>query len=247
MQDSIISQGLRLPAHFTRPAGSGRVRGLVLCHGFPRPPLGAAAAGAAYPQLADRIARDCGWAALTFTFRGAGGSEGNFSIEGWLADVAAAVDVMVGHGDVSGVWVAGSGLGGALVVAHAATDERVRGVASIGAPASLRGWAREGRAFLDHAHEVGLIRDDDFPPDADLWIKELAALDPLAAAAKIPPRPYLILHGADDDVVPVADARALAAAAEGSAELRVVARAGTRLRHDPRGVALLLGWLERQE
>jgi hypothetical protein len=39
----------------------------------------------------------------------------------------------------------------------------------------------------------------------------------------------------------------LADAAEGYAELRVVAMAGSRLRHDPRAIALLLGWLQRHE
>ena len=34
-------------------------------------------------------------------------------------------------------------------------------------------------------------------------------------------------------------------AAEGVAELRVIPTAGHRLRHDPRAVALLMGWLQR--
>ena len=32
------------------------------------------------------MARDAGWAALTFTFRGTGTSEGDFSIDGWRAE-----------------------------------------------------------------------------------------------------------------------------------------------------------------
>ena len=56
----------------------------------------------------------------------------------------------------------------------------------------------------------------------------------------------LIVHGGVDDVVPIMDARALADAAEGEVELRVVAGAGHALRHDPRAIAVLLGWLERQ-
>jgi putative redox protein len=63
--------------------------------------------------------------------------------------------------------------------------------------------------------------------------------------AKIPPRPLLIVHGHDDEVVPLDAARALAEAAGDSADLRVVPGAGHRLRHDPRVVAILLGWLER--
>ena len=55
----------------------------------------------------------------------------------------------------------------------------------------------------------------------------------------------LIVHGGDDDSVPVTDARQLALA-HGDAELRIIAGAGHRLRHDPRAVAVLLGWLDRQ-
>jgi len=36
------------------------------------------------------------------------------------------------------------------------------------------------------------------------------------------------------------------AEAHGSAELQVIAGAGHRLRHDPRAIAMLLGWLDRQ-
>ena len=45
--------------------------------------------------------------------------------------------------------------------------------------------------------------------------------------------------------MPTVDARLLAEA-HGSAELRMIAGAGHRLRHDPRAVAVLLGWLDRQ-
>jgi putative redox protein len=54
-----------------------------------------------------------------------------------------------------------------------------------------------------------------------------------------------VIHGADDDVVPEADARQFARA-HGEADLRLLGGAGHRLRHDPRAVALLLGWLDRQ-
>ncbi|HMC51446.1 MAG TPA: hypothetical protein VKI64_01715, partial [Acidimicrobiales bacterium] len=69
---------------------------------------------------------------------------------------------------------------------------------------------------------------------------------PLALVGKIPPRPLLLLHGSDDDVVPLMDARTLADAADGQVELRVISGAGHGLRHDPRAVAVLMGWLERQ-
>jgi len=162
-----------------------------------------------------------------------------------MTDLRVAVDRLADDPDVTGVWLAGASLGGTLAICHAAADERVRGVATLGAMASVRTWAKEGRSFLAHCREIGLIKDDDYPPDADEWIRELAELDPLAAAARLAPRPLMILHGSDDDVVPVAAARALAAAYP-EAELRVIAQGGHRLRHDPRALALLLGWIARQ-
>jgi putative redox protein len=53
------------------------------------------------------------------------------------------------------------------------------------------------------------------------------------------------MHGADDDQVPVFDARVIADA-HGDAELRIIDGAGHQLRYDPRAVAVLLGWLDRQ-
>ena len=63
---------------------------------------------------------------------------------------------------------------------------------------------------------------------------------------KIPPRPILLVHGEDDAVVPPQHVRELADAAEAMVDLRILGGAGHRLRHDPRAVAALLGWLSRQ-
>jgi hypothetical protein len=38
----------------------------------------------------------------------------------------------------------------------------------------------------------------------------------------------------------------VAEAAEGHCELHVLPKGGHRLRHDPRAIAILLGWLDRQ-
>jgi putative redox protein len=56
----------------------------------------------------------------------------------------------------------------------------------------------------------------------------------------------LVMHGMDDESVPTSDARRLADA-HGHAELRLLDGAGHRLRHDPRALAILFGWLDRQK
>jgi putative redox protein len=74
----------------------------------------------------------------------------------------------------------------------------------------------------------------------------VARVDAVAAAQRLDGRPLLVLHGIEDSDVPVDDARALAEAGAPLAELRLVQGAGHRLRHDPRAIATLLGWLDRQ-
>jgi putative redox protein len=220
---------------------------LIVLPGFPRGPGGAAAVGNTDQTLCDRVAREAGWAGLTFTFRGTGTSEGDFSIDGWLADVRAAIDALDALPDVTGVWIAGFRLGGTLAIVTAADDPRVRGIATFGAPASLRAWVREPEWFLEYARRTGVVRAPEFPPDPPGWIRAIANLDPLAAAERIAPRPWLLMHGSADDVVPVDDAREFAAAGGEGVELRIVANGAHRLRHDPRAIAVLLGWLDRQE
>ncbi|MEN3315682.1 MAG: uncharacterized protein V7605_1916 [Acidimicrobiaceae bacterium] len=246
METTIGSGGLGLAAHISRPPGAtGPLPGLVLCHGFPADPGCGAATVQTYSELADHLAAEGGWVVLTFNFRGTGGSEGDFSLSGWLDDLRAAVGHLERTDGVEGVWVAGSSTGGALAICEAAEDERVRGVATLAAPAGFAKWAADPEAFLTHAREVGVISDPGHPVDPERWARELAEIDPLSVVAKIPPRPLLIVHGHDDEVVPLDAARALAEAAGDSADLRVVPGAGHRLRHDPRVVAILLGWLER--
>jgi putative redox protein len=217
----------------------------VVCHGFPSSAASAAAGVETYPALADRVAAEAGWTVLTVSFRGVGSSEGNFSLCGWQDDLRAAVDHMLAVGDVGRVWLAGASTGGSLAISVAGDDERIRGVAALSARADFADWAAQPQRFLQHARDVGVIRDAAFPEDLESWALELKSVRPLAAVAALAPRALLLVQGAEDDVVPVVDARALADG-HGAADLRVLLGAGHALRHDPRAVALLLGWLERQ-
>jgi putative redox protein len=218
---------------------------LVLCHGFPNGPKSAAASGQTYPELADRLAAEAGWTVLTFNFRGTGNSQGDFSLGGWLQDVKAAVDHVLATDRVEDVWLCGASTGGSLAICAAAEDARVRGVVALSARADFDDWAAHPRRFLEHARDIGVIRNPRFPTDPETWIRELRETRPLVLAEKLSPRPLLLIQGSDDDLVPALDARALADC-HGAAELRIIQGAGHRLRHDPRAIAVLLGWMERQ-
>ena len=139
------SGGLKLARYLATPGGraTAATPALVLCHGFPVGPLDARQSAGTFPELIDRIANEMGWAAMTFTFRGCGQSEGDFSLLGWLDDLRAAVDHLVDETGVANVWLAGTSTGGSLVICEGAEDARVRGVAALAAPSRLR---RLGRA-----------------------------------------------------------------------------------------------------
>jgi uncharacterized protein len=223
-----------------------QVNSLVLCHGFPVERDSAQRVAETLPMLADRIANETGWPAVVGCLRGVGASAGDFSLGGWYEDLRAIVDhaAQIGHG--GGVWIVGFGTGGALGLCVAGEDDRVRGVACFGSPATFADWANDDTGMIEYARNVGVIHSSGFPSNRREWEEAFAALRPEEAAAKLAPRPVLIVHGADDEEVPVADARRLADFAGSRAELRILAGAGHRLRADPRAVALLAGWLERQ-
>ena len=247
--EEIISEGLRLGAHFARPAGARtRARASLVLPGFPRGPGGAATVGNTYASLVDRIAREAGWAALTFTIRGTGTSEGDFSIEGWLADVRAAIDALHARTDVTGVWLAGFRLGGTLAIVAAAHDDRVcAGSRRSPRPRRCRTWVHDPAWFLEYARRTGVLRTPDYPPDP-------ARVDPRDRE----PRRARRRRGASrrargcSCTAPTTTSsrsrtRARCAEAGGDCvELRIVPNGPHRLRHDPRAIAALLGWLDRQ-
>lgn len=240
------SGALTLSGHLSEPAAELHdAPGLVLCHGFPTRGRESPQSGKSFPELADRIAAELGWCVLTMNFRGCGTAEGDFSLDGWLDDVHAAVAHLVDLG-VDGVWLAGFGTGGSLAVCEGARNPSVRGVAALATPADFDDWARNPRRLLLHARQVQVIRDPQFPPAFDQWASAIKAVRPVEAAAELAPRPLLVVHGDSDDLTPQADGRALAAA-HGSAEFRLINGAGHELRHDPRAIAVFLGWLARQQ
>lgn len=123
----------------------------------------------------------------------------------------------------------GHGRGGAHALLHAVDDERVATVVSWAAPSALDRWSeatretwrREGRLHVPEprsGRQLPLDRAvlDDVEAAGD-------RLDPLVAAGRFE-RPWLLVHGRDDEVVDVAEARELAARAS-RARLVLVERA----------------------
>lgn len=251
MEANFTSDSLKLSGYLAQPLrADGTPRrtprnAVILCHGFPAAPGSARKAGTSYHVLADRFVEDMGWTAFVPNYRGCGRSEGNFSLPGWLDDISAAVDYVCTATPVTGVWVAGFGTGASLGLVAAADLSQVGGAVSVAARADFVDWEANAEGLLTHSREVGVISDDDFPADFDEWAGGLGGISAAAAANRLAPRPLLVVHGADDELVPPIDARVIADA-HGAADLRVLNAGSHRLRYDPRCISLVLGWLDRR-
>lgn len=242
--DSFVSGGLRLSRHLVVPHRPDAQVAVLMCHGFPAGPLDARRSGGTFAQLIDRIADDLGIAAMNFNFRGTGTSEGDFSLQGWIDDLRTAAAVLVGDTGVSSVVAIGTETGGSLAVCVGAAEPRIGAVAAMSPRATFDEWGDHPRRFLEQARTVGAVRGPRFPASFEEWSRGFRRFRPLDAARRFAPRPLLVLHGADDEIVPANEGRQLAHA-HGTAELRVLEGGDHRLRHDPRAIAVLLGWLDR--
>jgi len=170
-------------------------------------------------QVCERLTA-AGIAALRFDFAGRGESEGSLAEltpAGEVEDLRAAVAALRAR-DAREISLVGSSLGGAVAMLVAADDTDIRALVTIAAPARLPRQPRPSWGPLeDPARGEGLGAG---------FFADAARHDIPAAAARVR-APWLVLHGARDDVVPVEDARVLAAANPG-ARLVVHPEAGHR-------------------
>ncbi len=241
------SDGIELEGELVRASTAERHRSVavLLLHSFPSADVWADKIGADLGELCQRIGRNPEWNALTIRFRGCGRSGGDFSLASWVEDAAAAIRFLRIETRPRGLWVCGFGTGGAVGLVASAADPAVTGVAVAGSPADFDDWATHPDRLLTHAREVGVITSSSYPPEVEAWNDELRTVRAVQAAEQLTPRPLLVLHGSEDEAVPHFDAR-LVADAHGGADLRFINGGGHQLRHDPRAVAVLLAWLDRQ-
>ncbi len=245
------SGGINLRGSVVLPAHDGNWPLVVLCHGIPS---GSPTPGdPGYGALAGRCA-ESGSAACCFNFRGTGLSEGDFSLGGWVADLEALMEeARRARGafegcDPSRIALMGFSGGGAVSMIHAARRKGLAGVASLSSPADFsRLMTREGISdFIARARVIGIIRDPAFPPSEEAYYREMLAHSPVDSVGRIAPVPLLIVHGDEDDMVPVEEARRLFEAATEPKEFLVVKGGGHKLRLNPEAMDKTVAWvLER--
>jgi dipeptidyl aminopeptidase/acylaminoacyl peptidase len=241
---SLEVDGITIAGQLYLPDGKAPFPVVCACHGIPAGIPDPNDRG--YALLAEQIAPH-GLAVFIFNFRGAGASGGNLDMPGWARDLKAVVDYLYAlpQLDSSRLCLLGFSAGAAVSVYLAAQDERVSAVAACACPAEFEFFMHgDPGSIVDHYREIGAIRDDDFPHSPQEWLRGFEIVKPIDYVDKVSPRPLLLVHGTNDDVVDVSHARRLYAKAGQPKELVIIEGAGHRLRHSQEAMAVVIDWLK---
>ncbi len=238
---NVVSDGNRLSAGIVIPDDPRA--SIVLLHGIPSvSPSDPDDPG--YPGLAERFAAE-GFAAAWADMRAVRGSEGFFSIEGWVRDAIAVIDAVrgvTGLADLPLV-LAGSSAGGAVATEAVRRGARVDLLALLAAPATWVSYAVDARAASDRITlEAGMPLAPEVVSDPEDWAKEFDGVE-TESSVKDLRVPVLIVHGSADDVVPVEHAHRIATNAH-DAEIVILDGASHQLRKEPRAVDAVREWLK---
>lgn len=204
----------RLRGWFFRAEAAQPAPTIVLCHG-------AWTGRRECLPLAVRL-RDAGYHVLAFDFRAHGQSEGRFISVGHheAKDVLGAVAYVKARPEVdpTRIGVVGFSMGAAASIQAAA---RCPDIAALVADSSYADFCD---AVMFSFEKVGKLPSYPFAPIALQWARWLVNVDPAVLrpvdhVGRIGPRPLLIVHAEDDDIVPLRHARLLFQAAEEPKEL----------------------------
>jgi alpha-beta hydrolase superfamily lysophospholipase len=204
---------------------------VVVCHGFK-----GFAHFSFFPHLAEKLA-EAGYRAITFDFSGSGVGEDRetftnrdaFTHNTYFQELDD-LDAVVGEARVrdwidDGYGLFGHSRGGGIAILHAARDPNVRTLVTWAAISSTNRWAPE---LVADWRQTGYIpitnaRTGDVIPLSVEILHEVeefggSRLNIAAAAADIDV-PWLIVHGTDDESVPVGEAERLSSLAGSKSEI----------------------------
>lgn len=240
----LVSGEITLKGELNKPPDGAPL--VVLCHGIPLSRQDPGDPG--YPALALRLAEN-GYATLFVNLRGTGDSSGDFCMGGWYDDLGEVMRFAREElsGEFDGLYMAGFSAGGALAIRYAAEQGGVDGIAAFAAPARLSEVFPRSHclSFLEAARETGIIRDLHFPPTPDWFYDDVEKHDAIDFVPRVSPIPLLIVHGEDDETVPLEQGIMLYEAAGEPKELKLLPGGLHRLRQDPRSLDVLLKWLNK--
>lgn len=197
---------------------------VIVCHGF----TGSKEGGGKALVMAEELG-GLGYSTLLFDFSGCGESEGSFSditLSGHINDVKCSVDLCQESGFKSVITV-GRSFGGTAVLCHCGFDQRVAGVSSWAAPAYPFGLfsGRMGDAAAAENDLVPVTGQGGTVFMKKGFFDDIRRYNVTGCASKISPRPLLVVHGENDDVVALSNANDIYESAGAPKSIRIISGA----------------------
>lgn len=165
-----------------------------------------------------------GWPCVRISYSGNGDSEGRFvdsTISKEIADLQAVLDAIPA---TTRVVYCGHSMGGAVGVLTAVRDERIQVLITLAGMVFTQDFVK--REFGDIVPDQGCMWDEPSCPLSQAYVDDLnlhvSTLD-AAAAMEVP---WLLVHGTEDDVIPLSDSEAAYAVAPEPKKIVVIPGAG---------------------
>ena len=165
--------------------------------------------------LAEGLAA-AGKACVRISFSGNGDSEGKFTdsnISKEVEDLGAVID----HFSNKTITYVGHSMGGAVGTLRASQDPRIKYLVSLAGMVHTKQFAET--EFGDVTPDEGNMWDDEDCPLSSSYMRDLRDIESTLSCAKKISVPWLLIHGTEDDVVPLQDSKDILAAANANATL----------------------------
>jgi len=242
------SEGEKLIGDLDLPAVERPPFMVLVCHGF----LGTRHGGGRAVTLARRLAT-AGFGVFRFDFAGSGESEGDFArttLTKNVDDLTCALNYLEAQG-FQNFLLLGRSFGGNAVLACAARDPRVCGVCLWSSPIDMipvlkRIIGEEKFRQLEEGKTITWSDGSRTYSKHPAFLEDLRKYQMRDLVARVSPKPLLIVHGEDDQLVPVADACELFQAAGEPKELVVLPGGDHHLKGClDQAIRVTLHWLQR--
>jgi alpha-beta hydrolase superfamily lysophospholipase len=161
--------------------------------------------------LAEAVAAQ-GLPVLRLSFSGNGGSGGDFR-QSTISKEVDDLKAVLSAADASGYRViyAGHSMGGAVGVLAAASDERIKFLISLAGMVNTKAFYK--REFGEVTPDSGCMWEEASCPLSSTFKNDLENIGSTASKAGEIKVPWLLVHGTEDDVVPISDSQEIFAQA----------------------------------
>lgn len=154
--------------------------------------------------------------AFRFSFSGNGASEGKFTdstISKEVDDLGAVLNALNGYS----VCYVGHSMGGAVGVLRASKDGRIQLLVSLAGMVHTKAFAQ--REFGDVTPDAGFMWDEPDCPLSQAYMDDLTQINSVVDRSPQIAVPWLLVHGDEDDVVPIQDSHDILVKAGDQAQL----------------------------